>query len=141
MATFICCISTLDSLRYTQAAFYSDNKFAQVFASLKRAPESLKGRIEAIEGVQTVQTRVLASVNLDVENYPHPVTGLIVSVPDHGAGALNQLHIRRGRRVDSSRDDEVIISESFADAHGFQRPEIIFTPPSTGNASACKLWE
>jgi putative ABC transport system permease protein len=42
VATFIMSRSTLDSLKLTQSAFYQESRFAEVFASLKRAPESLR---------------------------------------------------------------------------------------------------
>jgi putative ABC transport system permease protein len=120
VATFIMSRSTLDSLKLTQATFYRDYRFADVFSSLKRAPESLKGRIQEIPGVQQVQTRVVAAATLAVENYPHPVTGQIISVPDNGKPLLNELYIKRGRTIEGGRDDEVLLGEAFADAHGFQ---------------------
>jgi putative ABC transport system permease protein len=120
VTTFIMSVSTLDSLKLTQATFYRDYRFADVFASLKRAPESLKFRIQEIPGVQYVQTRVVAPATLDLENYPDPVTGQLVSIPDNGKPALNQLYIKSGRTPAEGRDNEVLISESFADAHRFQ---------------------
>ncbi len=119
-ATFVMSLSTRDSLRLTQAVYYGDYHFAEVFASLKRAPESLRARLQAIPGVQQVQTRVVAPAKVEVEDYPDPVTGLLVSVPDFGPPLLNGLYLMRGRLVDSRRDDEVVVHDSFAKAHGFQ---------------------
>jgi putative ABC transport system permease protein len=120
VAAFIMSVSTLDSLQLTQAIFYRDFNFAEVFADLKRAPESLRQRVEAIPGVQTVETRVRAAANLDVAGWTDPVTALIVSVPDRGQPALNRLFLRSGRMPDPQRDDEVVISEAFASAHQFR---------------------
>ncbi len=119
-ATFVMSLSTRDSLRRTQAVYYGDYHFAEVFASLKRAPESLRARRQAIPGVRHVQTRVVAPAKVEVEDYPDPVTGLLVSVPDFGPPLLNGLYLMRGRLVDSRRDDEVVVHDSFAKAHGFQ---------------------
>ena len=91
VATFIMSRSTFDSLKLTQAAFYQDFHFADVFASLKRAPETLKVRIAAIPGVQQVQTMVVAAAKLNVANYPDPVAAQIVSLPDYGQPLLNSL--------------------------------------------------
>lgn len=120
VATFIMSLSTLDSLEATRGAYYRDYRFAEVFASLKRAPESLKGRIEEIPGVRDVYTRVVAGANVSVEGYADPVTAQIVSVPDHGQPPLNALYLRRGRSIAPGRDNEVILNEPFADAHGFR---------------------
>ena len=51
VATFIMSVSTLDSLRLTQATYYRDYRFADVFASLTRAPEGVAQRVREIPGV------------------------------------------------------------------------------------------
>ncbi|MCW5978057.1 MAG: ABC transporter permease [Bryobacteraceae bacterium] len=126
VATFIMSRSTLDSLTTTQARFYEEYYFADVFATLKRAPESLRTRIEEIPGVRFVQTRVVAPANLSLENYPDPATALIVSIPDHGQPLLNRLYLRSGRLPDASRDDEVVIGDAFAEAHKFRPGDRLF---------------
>jgi len=117
VATYIMFLSTLSSLTITQAHYYDDYRFAHVFSSLKRAPESVKQRIEAIAGVVHVDTRVVANVNLDIEGFAEPVTGRLVSIPEGKEALLNKLFMRKGRLVDAGRDDEVILSETFANAH------------------------
>jgi putative ABC transport system permease protein len=111
-------LSTLDSLRLTKAAYYQDYRFADVFASLKRAPESLRKRILEVPGVEQSETRVIADARLEVEGYQNPVTGKLVSIPDVGEPLLNRLYLRQGRYPESGRDDEVLVSEAFIKAHG-----------------------
>ncbi len=118
VATFIMSVSTLDSLRLTQATYYRDYRFADVFASLKRAPEGLAQRVREIPGVDRVETRVVATANLDIPGFADPVRGQLISIPDEGRGGLNRLYLRKGRTADPERDDEVIVSEPFAEAHG-----------------------
>lgn len=120
VCTFVMLISTMHSLNTTRDRFYADYGFADVFASLKRAPEHLGTRIAGIPGVQTVDTRVSASVKLDIPDFPEPVTARLVSLPDNGKPLLNRLFIRRGRQIDPQKDNEVIVSEAFADAHRFR---------------------
>ena len=117
VATYVISVSTLDSLRETRAVFYRDFRFAELFVSLKRAPESLAETVRAIPGVDHVETRVLTWANVEVTGFPEPIRGLLVSVPDVGEPALNALHLRQGRMVTPGRDDEVIASEAFATAH------------------------
>lgn len=119
VATFIMFITTMHSLDLTRNRFYLDYNFADVFVNLKRAPESLKEKIKEVSGVNQVETRVSAYVKLDISGFPEPVTGHIISIPDDGQPLLNRLHIRKGRLADSAKDNEVVINETFAHAHGF----------------------
>ena len=119
VATFVMLISNMDSLYLTREKYYQENEFADVFASLKRAPESIKQRIKEIPGVEQVETRVVADVKLDIEGFSEPVIAKLISIPDTGKPLLNRLYIRKGRLVDPWKDDEVVVSEAFAEAHGF----------------------
>jgi putative ABC transport system permease protein len=119
-ATYIMFNSTLDSLRESRGWFYSDYRFADVFATLKRAPERVRARIEDIPGVAKVETRVVAPVNIEVEGFGEPISGRLISLDAHGQPALNLLHLRAGRSVEAGRDDEAVVSDAFADAHRLQ---------------------
>ncbi len=119
VSTFVMLISTMDSLNLTRKRFYQDYDFAEVFASLKRAPESVKYRIGSIPGVEQVETRVVANVKLNIEGFNEPVTAKLVSVPDDGKPLLNRIYIKRGRMVEPWKDNEVVVSEAFAAAHHF----------------------
>jgi len=46
------------------------------------------------------------------------VTGKLVSLSESGSSLLNRIYIRKGRMVDPWKEDEVLVSETFADAHG-----------------------
>jgi putative ABC transport system permease protein len=120
VAMFVTYLSNFDSLQRTRVAYYESARFADVFASLKRAPSSLEGRIAALPGVESVATRVVADVTLDVPGMPEPAIGRLISVPDRGRPALNDVYLRQGRWVDPVRPDEVLASEIFCDAHGFR---------------------
>ena len=120
VATFVMSLSTYDSLLLTRDRYYREQRFAEVFASLKRAPDSLIGRIRDIPGVDQVQTRVVAAARLEVSGFTDPVTGTLVSVPDTHPPRLNRLYLRQGRTPEAGRDDEVLIDESFAGAHGLR---------------------
>ena len=120
VATFIMSLTTLDALQLTRDAYYRDYRFSDVFTSVNRAPESLHARISKIEGVDKVETRVVAPVKLTVDNYFEPIIGRVISIPDHSEPVVNRLYLLKGRYIDSQRDDEVILNEVFAEAHGLQ---------------------
>ncbi|MEQ1912094.1 MAG: ABC transporter permease, partial [Vicinamibacterales bacterium] len=62
VAMFVMYLSNFDSLQQSRAEYYESARFADVFASLKRAPSSVRTRIAAIPGVEQVMTRVVADV-------------------------------------------------------------------------------
>ena len=120
VATLVMSISTYDSLVSTRDRFYREYRFADVFANLKRAPESVVERLRAIPGVAHLETRVVAGVKLEVRGFTDPITGLLLSVPDSGEPQLNALFLRRGRLVQFYSTDEAVLSDTFADAHQLQ---------------------
>jgi len=109
-----------ESLVISQDYYYARYRFAHVFASLKRAPESLRARIEGIPGVASVETRVVSDVTLDVPGLEEPATGRLISLPERGTSRINAVHLRRGRRPEHGHPDEVLVSEAFADANGLE---------------------
>jgi putative ABC transport system permease protein len=125
LATLVMSLSTYDSLLTTRDRFYREYRFAQVFTNLKRAPETLAGRLREIPGLERLETRVVAVVKLEVAGFTDPVTGVLSSVPDIGAPLLNTLHMKRGRWLTPYSGDEVIVSDTFADAHGLHPGDLI----------------
>ena len=120
IGAFVATRSTYQSLVFAQASYYTAYRFADVFAGLKRAPESLADEIRRIPGVGEVRTRVVTDVTLDVPGLAEPATGRLVSIPDRQRPMLNDLHLVHGRYTATGRSDEVLASETFAAANRLQ---------------------
>ncbi len=118
IGALVMALSTTSSLQRARQTYYDDRRFADVFAQLKRVPESLEAQLSGIPGVALVQTRVVHDVNLSIPGVVEPGSARIVSIPDHGEPALNALHLRRGRLPERGRAGEVLASEAFAQANG-----------------------
>ena len=121
--------STYESLVRSRDAYYLEYRFADVFARLERAPESLRARLERIPGVARVHTRVVEEVMVPIATMPEPVAGRIVSLPAGGVPPLNRLHLRSGRLPEPGVPDEAVLLEQFALAHqlgpGDQVPAVL----------------
>ena len=126
VALFTLSRSMLHSLELTQTTYYERYHFAQVFASLKRAPDALAERIAEIPGVARLETRIVIGVNLSIPGQTEPATGRLVSVPDTREPLLNQLYLRRGSWLTPRSDDQVLASEAFADANHLEVGDTIF---------------
>jgi len=120
VACFLMFMSTLDSLLLSRNLYYTEYRFADIFVPIKRAPEPVARRLAAIDGVDKVATRVVAPLSIDIEGFREPVIGTITSIPDSGKPLLNRLYLRAGRLIEPGRNDEIIISESFARAHNLK---------------------
>jgi putative ABC transport system permease protein len=117
IALFVLMLSTFDSLQLTQRVYYDRYRFAEVFASAKRAPLTLREQIAAIPGVAQVETRVVVDVTLDVPGLTEPAVGRLISIPDRKRPMLCDLFFREGRYIEAGRPDEVVANETFARAH------------------------
>lgn len=113
-------VSTYDSLQQTRDAFYRDTRFARIFAALTRAPEDIIRPVRDWPEVAEVETRITAPVSLTVPGFGDPVTGQLVSLPDSGPPRLNGLQLLQGRWPGDWQDDEVLVSDAFAEAHRLQ---------------------
>src|SRR5690625_5506162 len=98
--------TTVDALRLSQAIVYQNQRFAHVFVSLKRAPEFVAERLLELSGVATLETRVQAPVNIQMEDFDQPITGLVLSIPDGQQPQLNRLFLRSGQLPDAQRSDQ-----------------------------------
>lgn len=107
-----------EALVDAQQRYYNETRFADVWTSLRRAPESLREQIESIPGVTLADTRVSFLATLDLEGLDAPAQGRFVSIPENGRPVLNDILLTQGRYVEAGAPDEVIISENFALARG-----------------------
>src|SRR5690554_3138358 len=120
VAMFVMSLTALESLRLSQASVYQNQRFAQIFANLKRAPLSVTERLREVPGIATVETRVQAAVNIRIADFPEPITGLAISIPDGDQPQLNRIYLRSGQLPEAGKDDEIVVSEAFAAAHGLR---------------------
>jgi len=120
MATYVTMRGCYESIAAAQKNYYEQYRFADVFAQLKRAPESLAARLAKIPGVAVVETRVVEEVTLDVPGLMEPALGRLISLPVRGEPRLNTLFLREGRWIEAGARHEVLASEAFASANGLR---------------------
>jgi putative ABC transport system permease protein len=125
VSLYVTYLANFESLRRTQHAYYEQQRFGDVFASLQRAPLSLAAQIAAIPGVTALETRVAAEVRLDMPGMQEPVHGRLVSIDADRRPLVNDLYLRKGRWIDPNRPDEVLASEGFVMAHALNPGDVI----------------
>ncbi|MEQ6917606.1 ABC transporter permease [Halomonas aquatica] len=116
--TLILSVTMLGALTHAQQRFYASHHFAEVFVDVKRAPLGLVERLQNIPGVNLIEARVGAPVRLAVADFDDPVRGQMVSIPDGRQPTLNRLHLVAGHLPTVGREEQVVVSDAFAEAHG-----------------------
>ncbi len=125
VATVVLSMGTRTSLIHTRDAYYQSYRFADIFADAKRAPESIAGRIRSIPGIARLETRIRLFGILDMPGIAEPVRASILSLPDRHEPSVNALYLLSGRNLDPDNADEVIVHESFADAHKLKPGDLL----------------
>lgn len=117
--------STLVSLEETRDRLYQDLRFSDVWALVKRAPLSVAARAAELPGVNAVQPRLIASAKLTLPDFADPIEAVVLSLPKAAEGLQapqaahqNRLYLRRGRLPEPQARNDVLVSESFAQAQG-----------------------
>ncbi|MFM2301786.1 MAG: hypothetical protein RLZZ84_1522 [Pseudomonadota bacterium] len=117
-ATFIMSLGVHRSITETRDAYYARNHFADVFASMNRAPRSVIRRVADIRGVRVAEGTIQQYATLDFPDRVTPVRALLNSVEEDGGNRLNQLTLQQGRLPRSGHPGEVVADEAFVKANG-----------------------
>jgi len=120
---FITSLSAVDSLSLARDRFYAQGHFADVFASVKRAPNSVREELRGIDGVADAQTTLEEFVRVEIPGLSDPIIGQLIGIDRRDPPRMNRVSVSRGRALDGAgamRSDgnlDVLVSEGFAQAH------------------------
>lgn len=117
VATLILGNGAYSSLAETRVRYYEENRFADIFADVTRAPRALLAEIGEIDGVLDAEARIVKLGLPDLPGMVEPGTVQLVSLPDGDGAGLNRLYLRQGRLPDPQSAREIAVSEGFAKAH------------------------
>jgi putative ABC transport system permease protein len=117
-ACYVAIASAYRNLELTRDTYYEQYRFADFEIMIERAPETAVFKVEALDGVREARGRIVRDVNVDIEGQDQPRVGRIVSMPERDDPVLNDLVVREGRYFDPGVDEQVILSERFAQANG-----------------------
>ena len=121
VAGFVATFSAYESLAGARDRFYAESRFAEVFASLKRAPQPVRARLEALPGVAHVQTGVAQVARISLSGTSDPVMGRLVGLERGQPPAINRVTLRAGRWPEpGSQPHQALVSEAFASARGIR---------------------
>jgi putative ABC transport system permease protein len=121
---FITTLSAVDSLALARDRFYAQARFADVFASVKRAPEALADTLRATPGVAEVQTTIEQMVRIELDGVADPVIGQLIGIDPRRPAAMNRITLHGGQALDDQRlpGDAIpaLVSPGFAEKRGLR---------------------
>ncbi len=124
--------STYDSLRSAQSRFYAESNFADLFVSIKRAPNyaieelrknagNLQAGISQSDNLQSdilqIETRLEFDGLLHIPGAEDIASAHLASIPDGMQPTINRLHLIRGQLPLPTSLNETLVSEGFFNAH------------------------
>ena len=124
VAGFVGMFSVHASLQNARDNFYRDNRMADLFIRVQRAPLQLQARLQAVPGVADIQLNVVHDAQLALPDAQAPVTarfvGLDLARVQAQSQGLNTLSLRSGRWPEPGRMLEAVVNERFAQARQLQ---------------------
>ena len=121
---FLATQSGVDSLARARDDFYASGVFADVFASVRRAPDAVLDRIREWPDVVDVQGTVEAVARVTVASSTDPVIGQLIGLDPKEPQRLNRVQLRLGRwpepGVRAGGELDAVAHEGFVQAHGLK---------------------
>lgn len=116
VAGFITSFSAYDALAWSRDVYYAESRFADVFATLKRAPLNLERQLAQIPGAAHVETSLTQVVPVTIPNVADPIIGRLIGLDARAPQRLNKVVLRSGRMLEPQHGGaiEALVSEGFA---------------------------
>lgn len=105
------------SLDETMAAYYERYRFADMYAPAKRAPDHILEEARALAGVNDVEGRISGGGLVTLPGVNAPISARVISFDPEARAPINGVHLAAGRMIEPTRSDEILLLESFANAH------------------------
>lgn len=119
---FLTSLSAVDSLALARDRFYATDRFADVFASVRRAPLAAAEALRQEPGVADVQTTVEELVRVSLPGVDDPIIGQLIGLDARSPQRMNRVRLAGGRWPELGRAGtgpvEVLVSEGFAQTRG-----------------------
>ena len=118
IALFVMSTGMYGSLERARDRYYAHERMADLASSLVRAPDRVARDLAALPGIDAVEARVTGIGLISLPDVVEPVSARLLSLPSDRRPRVNDLVLRVGAWPDPRRDDEILVNEAFAEAHG-----------------------
>ena len=117
---FVGMLATYSDLDKSRADYYNRCRMADFWIDLKKAPLSAASQLENINGISEIRERIVFPVIVDLAGIAKPIGGQVISMPTFPKSVINDIILKSGSYFTPESDNQVIVSEKFAQAHNIK---------------------
>jgi putative ABC transport system permease protein len=107
-------------------SYYAQCKMADFSIELKKGPLTEIAAIAELPGVVEIRPRITFFATVDLESKPELINAQVLSLPDRRQAVINDIVLVQGGYFTDRRDNEVIVSDTFARKHRLQPGQWIY---------------
>jgi putative ABC transport system permease protein len=117
---FVTMQSAYHNLNEAKSRYYRQCRMADFWIEVKKVPLSELEPVARLPGISEIHPRIQFYATVDLEGVERPLNAAVVSLPERRDRVINDIVLRRGDYFTDRRDNEVIVTASFARAHGLR---------------------
>jgi len=114
---FVGLSSAYVNLAESKRRYYEQCRMADFSVELKKVPLAELAPLAELPGVAAIRPRIQFYAAVDLPEVAEPLNGLVLSLPDRPEPIINDVVLQRGSYFTDRRENEVLVSESFAQYH------------------------
>ena len=118
-------MGTSKNLQTARSIYYAQCRMADFWVDLKKMPVTELDVLEDLKGISELRARIAFQVIVDLEGVEEPLSGTLLTLPAEPSPVINGILIRSGTYFTAHRQDEVIVSEAFAEARNIAEGDTI----------------
>jgi len=134
IAVYVAMGSAHRNLTEARRLYYAQCRMADFSVEVKKVPLAELAPLAELPGVVEIRPRIQFNVVVDLEGAierragpglwqarertARPLNGMVLSLPDRREPVLSDVVLRRGSYFTDRRENEVVVNEAFAEAHG-----------------------
>lgn len=128
--------ATFKNLSQASSKYYEDYRFADIWASVHNAPESVLRKLESLPFVDMLIGRITKDVKINISE--ENATIRLMTLPDFRSEIVNDIVIKSGEYFSTHEANECLVEEEFLKAHDLKIGNYI-SPIINGNEVKLKV--
>ncbi len=118
VACFVAMGSSYGNLRRAMRDYYARCQMPDFWIDLKMAPLPELASLAETPGVAALRPRIRFAAPVLLPDVPRPLNAIVLSLPDRRQPVLADIVLGQGSYFSDRRENEVIVNDAFARAHG-----------------------